>query len=301
MKKILACALALSLLLCCGCAAQAEEVQIVASFYPVYILAQNVLRDVEGVTLSCMTAPSTGCLHDYQLLTSDMRALAGAKALLINGAGMEAFLPQLAEQLPELEIVDCSAGVELLAQEDEADDHDHAHGHDHGEYNAHIWLSPLNAMAMVENMETALCRLLPEQADRIRSNASAYRQTLAAVDGELSAAISQLPRKQIVTFHEAFSYFAQRYGLEVVAVVALEPDEPLSVHMLTEVVDKVKATGCPPLFAEPQYESAAVRTVSQETGAPVYALDPLVTGDGAMTAYEDVMRKNLAVLQEALK
>ena len=72
-------------------------------------------------------------------------------------------------------------------------------------------------------------------------------------------------------------------------------------HMLAEVVDAVKAAGCPPLFTEPQYESAAVQAVSQETGAPVYALDPLVTGDGAMTAYQDVMRANLAVLQDALK
>ena len=84
-------------------------------------------------------------------------------------------------------------------------------------------------------------------------------------------------------------------------MVALEPDEPLSPRMLAEVVDAVKAAGCPPLFTEPQYESAAVQAVSQETGAPVYALDPLVTGDGAMTAYQDVMRANLAVLQEALK
>lgn len=300
MKKAAIIFLVFSLLLCCcGCSAQAENVQIVASFYPVYILAQNVLLDVDDVTLSCMTAPSTGCLHDYQLLTSDMRTLSGARALLINGAGMETFLPNLTQQLPSLAIVDCSQDVALLAEEDDME-HDHAHDHEHGEYNAHIWLDPKNAIQMVRNMEAALCQLLPEHAEQIHQNAADYCALLADLDQELASALSALPRKQIVTFHEAFPYFANAYGLEVVAVVALEPDEPLSPRLLETVADAVKAAGCPPLFAEPQYENAALQAVSQETGAPVYSLDPLVTGDGAITAYQDVMRSNLAVLLEAL-
>ena len=109
-----------------------------------------------------------------------------------------------------------------------------------------------------------------------------------------------LTRRQIVTFHEAFPYFAAAYDLEVVAVVALEPDEPLSPRMLARVVEQVRAAGNPPLISEPQYEGSALRAVAQETGAPVYELDPLVTGDGALTAYEDVMRKNAQTLIEAL-
>lgn len=299
MKKIFAVFMLLTLLLCCGCGAQAEETRLVASFYPVYILAENVLRDVPGVTLTSMTAPSTGCLHDYQLLTSDMRALSGAAAFLINGAGMEAgFLPEIQAQLPQLAIVDCSPGVALIAEDEE---HAHEHpDHDHGEYNAHIWLDPQNAIQMVRNLESGLSALLPQQAEKIRQNAEEYIARLEAVDAELAAAIAALPRKQIVTFHEAFPYFAKAYGLEVVAVVALEPDEPLSPRMLAEVVEAVRAAGNPPLFADPQYSGAALNAISQETGAPIYTLDPLVTGEGGLTAYEDAMRQNLAVLEQAL-
>ena len=277
MKKACTLLLALLLLSLSGCGAAAEDISVMATFYPVYVLAENVLDGVEGVSLSSMTPPSTGCLHDYQLLTSDMRALAKAQALLINGAGMEAFLDDVTGQFPNLNVIDCSPGVDLIAEEeDEEDDHDH--DHDHGEYNAHIWLAPENAVQMVKNL----------------------RDGLSALDAELRVAIEPLPRKKIVTFHEAFPYFARAYGLEVTAVVALEPDEPVSPRMLKEVIEKVKAAGNPPLFSEPQYENAALRTVAQETGAPVYELDPLVTGDGAKTAYEDVMRKNLQVLLEAL-
>ena len=299
MKKAFALLLALLLLSLSGCGAAAEDISIVATFYPVYVLAENVLDGVEGVSLSSMTPPSTGCLHDYQLLTSDMRALAKAQALLINGAGMEAILPDVKGQFPDLTVIDCSVGVELIAEEEDEDE-DHDHEHDHGEYNAHIWLAPENAVQMVKNLRDGLSALLPGQAERIAANADAYIARLSDLDAELRAAIEPLPRKQIVTFHEAFPYFARAYGLEVAAVVALEPDEPVSPRMLKAVIEKVKAAGNPPLFSEPQYENAALRTVAQETGAPVYELDPLVTGDGAKTAYEDVMRKNLQVLLEAL-
>ncbi len=299
MKKACTLLLALLLLSLSGCGAAAEDISVMATFYPVYVLAENVLDGVEGVSLSSMTPPSTGCLHDYQLLTSDMRALAKAHALLINGAGMETFLDDVTGQFPNLTVIDCSVDVDLIAEEED-EEADHDHDHDHGEYNAHIWLAPENAVQMVKNLRDGLSALLPDQAERIAANADAYIARLSALDAELRAAIVPLPRKKIVTFHEAFPYFARAYGLEVAAVVALEPDEPVSPRMLKEVIEKVKAAGNPPLFSEPQYENAALRTVAMETGAPVYELDPLVTGDGAKTAYEDVMRKKLQVLLEAL-
>lgn len=282
-----------------GCGAAEENVTVMATFYPVYVLAENVLDGVEGVTLLSMTAPATGCLHDYQLLTKDMRALSGAQMLLVNGAGMESFLPDVESQFPELRIVDCSQGVALIA-EDEHEEDEHEEHHDHGAYNAHIWLAPKNAVQMVENMREALTELLPDQTEAINANAQAYTERLTALDRELAEEIAQLPRRTIVTFHEAFPYFAQAYDLQVAAVAALEPDEPVSPRMLADVIAAVKAAGNPPLFAEPQYENAALRAVAQETGAPVYELDPLVTGEGQLTAYEDTMRQNLAVLKQAL-
>ncbi|MBR1585823.1 MAG: zinc ABC transporter substrate-binding protein [Clostridia bacterium] len=299
MKRLLAvCLLAAMLLPLGGCAASAENVTVMVTFYPLYILAENVLDGVENVTLLSMTTPSTGCLHDYQLLPRDMRALATAQLLLINGAGMESFLPEVEKQFASLQVVDCSQGVDLLAEED----HDEVEetGHDHGEFNAHIWLDPQNAIQMVNNMTAAFTDLLPDRAGQIRENAQAYTQLLTDLDAELREAIAQLPRKKIVTFHEAFPYFARAYGLDVVAVVALEPEEPVSPRMLAEVIAAVKENDNPPLFSEPQYENAALKAVAQETGAPVFELDPLVTGEGEKTAYQDVMRKNLAVLQEAL-
>ncbi|MBE5786719.1 MAG: zinc ABC transporter substrate-binding protein [Clostridiales bacterium] len=299
MKKLLSFLLALCLLPPVAGLAREEKIEVVASFYPVYILAKNVLDEVEGVSLSSMTTPATGCLHDYQLLTSDIRALSRAHVFLINGAGMEGFLPDIMDQLPDLKVVDCSQGVGLLCA-DEEHDHDHHHDHDHGEYNAHIWLDPENAVIMVENIRAALALALPDQADRINDNAAAYTARLLALDAELEAALAPFAGQPIVTFHESFPYFAKAYGLHVAAIVAMEPDAPLSPRMVAQVVDTVREAGNPPLFAEPQYRSAALRAISQETGAPVYPLDPLATGPDCLTAYEDTMRSNLSALLEAL-
>ena len=301
MKKVL-CLLLAAFLFLSGSGVLAEDVNIVASFYPVYIFAKNILKDIPGVSLSCMTAPSTGCLHDYQLLTGDMRLLSQADALVINGAGMEGFLPDVLSQLPDLQLIDASEGIELICA-DEEHHHDHGHEHDHEaeeEYNAHIWLAPKNAIRMVENITSHLCTLLPSYADQISENADAYQLSLEELNALISDSLMAASSRRIVTFHDSFPYFAHAYGLEIVAVVSLEPDEPLSPRMLTDVVRTVQQAGNPPLFAEPQYKNAALEVIGRETGAPVYRLDPLVTGDGSLTAYEDGMMKNLNTLLEAL-
>ena len=287
-KKTL-CILLLSALLTASAGAET----VVTSFYPIQLLALNLLHGAEGVELVNLAAPGTGCLHDYQLSTGDMKALARADVFLINGAGMESYLDHVMQNLPDLPIVDASAGVELL--EDVSGEM---------EYNAHIWLDAGNAIRMAENLSAGLIEALPEQAELIAANRDALAARLAALDTELREGIAGLPRRDIVTFHEAFPYFARAYGLEVAAVVVLEPGDSLSPRQLAELVDTVTRLGNPPLFTEPQYESLAAETIAAETGAPIYELDPCVTGpseDIPLTYYEDVMRRNLQVLQEALQ
>lgn len=304
MKKGFLVLLALLMLMTSAAPARAQEpVKIVTTFYPIYIFAQNVLDGVEGVEVKNLTHPTTGCLHDYQLLATDMVTLSRADALIINGGGMESFVPMLETQYPQLPIIDTSEGVDLLLNDamlSEGHSHDDGHNHDHGDFNSHIWLDPQNAIKMTQKIAQKAAELLPEKADQIMANAAAYEEKLQALDSEIRESLEGLTRRDIVTFHEAFPYFAKAYGLNVVAVVALEPEEALSPQMLKELVEKVKAANLPPLFTEPQYDDKAAKAVAQETGAKVYELDPVVTGDGAKDAYETVMRRNVKTLLEAL-
>ena len=284
---------------------------VVTSFYPIYLFALNLTDGLDGVEVHNLAAPGTGCLHDYQLQTSDMKKLAQADVFLINGAGMESFLPGVTDAFPDLRVVDASAGVDLLDAEVEGvvidahgEDEDHDHDHADGSYNAHIWLDAANAQIMVSNLAEGLMAALPDRAEAIAANRDAYLARLAALDAELTEGLAGLPHKDIITFHEAFPYFAQAYGLNVAAVVNREPGDALSPARLAELVQVVRDLGAPPLFVEPQYDDMAARTLSAETGAPVYQLDPVVTGpeeDIPLTYYEDMMRQNMAVLQEALR
>jgi zinc transport system substrate-binding protein len=303
MKKILL-AILIAALMNTYPAALAQEKIVVTSFYPIYVLARNLTVGIGDIRVENLAAPNTGCLHDYQLLTGDMRTLSGAQVLLINGAGMEGYLNTVTGQFPKLQIVDASKSIPLLDSQGE-NEHTHVAGTEFSEHedNAHIWLDAKNAIVMVKNLRDGLQAAFPEYNDAISQNAAAYIQRLDALDAELKAGLEGFPQKDIITFHEAFPYFAKAYGLHVAAVVNREPGEALSPAQLAELADLVRTLGIPPLFTEPQYPDLAARTLSAETGAKVYELDPLVTGpmdDMALTAYEDGMRNNMQVLIQAL-
>ena len=294
MKKLLT----LLLVLCLAPAAALGET-IVTSFYPIYLFTLNLTDGVEGIEVRNLAAPETGCLHDYQLQTSDMKALNQADAFLVNGAGMESYLDNVFKTFPKLPVTNASVGIELLCDEV----HEHEDGHVHAVANAHVWLDAGRAIAMVNNLAQGLMTACPDDADQIAANRDAYTARLAALDAELKEGLAGLSGRNVITFHEAFPYFAQAYGLHVAAVVNREPSDSLSPAALASLVKTVRELGNPPLFVEPQYADVAAQTIARETGAPIYTLDPIVTGpvqDVPLTYYEDVMRRNMAVLLEAL-
>ncbi len=297
MKKITSLLLA-AFLFALPVLARAETVA--TSFYPIYLLTINLTQGVDGVDVHNLAAPGTGCLHDYQLQTSDMKALAQADVFLVNGAGMESYLTHVYDAFPSLPVVEASTGVELL----DDDDMPVAIGEGETEVNAHIWLDPQNAIIMVQNLCEGLSQAMPEHRKAFESNRDAYCARLEALDAALTEGLKDLPHKDIITFHEAFPYFAKAYGLNVVAVVNREPGDALSPARLSELVKLVETLGTPPLFVEPQYEDMAAQTLAQETGAKVYTLDPVVTGPEdaaeALTYYETTMLANMETLQTAL-
>ena len=297
-KSMLSALLALALAMCSGCAAEEDAGKtIVTSFYPMYVFTQNVVRDVPGVRVVNMASESAGCLHDYQLQTRDMVTLEGADALVINGGGMEQFMDKVIAQRPELPVINASDGIEMLCGEDDHDGHDH----DHGVYNAHVWLDPELAMRQVQNIADGLAAVDSENAEAYQRNAAAYKARLQALHAELSAQLAPLAGSAIVTFHEAFTYFADAYGLVVAGVIANDAGEEPSTRQIAATCDLVKQYQVKALFVEPQYPTKSAETIARETGTKVFTLDPVVSGDGSPESYENAMRENARVLTEALE
>jgi len=295
MKRVFAFLLALVLLP----AASLGET-IVTSFYPIWLLALNLADGVPGLEVRNLAAPGTGCLHDYQLQTGDMKVLSEADLFLVNGAGMESYLDHVFSAFPDLPVAEAAAGIPLLTETDALTI---GENEDDGEINAHIWLSAANAAVMAENLAKAMEAQFPDRQEKIEDNRKALQARLLALDQELREGLSGLPRNGIITFHEAFPYFARAYGLDIVAVVNREPGETLTPAQLAQLAEAIVALDAPPLFVEPQYEDLSARTLAAETGAAIYTLDPVVTGpeeDVPPDYYETVMRRNMETLREAL-
>ncbi len=288
-------------LLFSGCAAQTDgQKVIVTSFYPMYILTQNVAAGIDGVTVQNMAEQNVGCLHDYQLQTRDMVTLEGADALVINGGGMEQFMDKVMTLREDLLVIDASEGIEMLpsASEHDHDDHDD-HDHEGEVMNAHVWLDPSLAMVQVRNIAEGLANADPDHADAYRSNAEAYILKLEQLKAEIAEQLAPYAGREIITFHEAFTYFAEAFGLHVAGVIATEPGEEPSTRDIADTCDLVNTLGIRTLFVEPQYPQKAAQTIARETGASIYTLDPCVSGDGSMESYENIMRENARVLTEA--
>ncbi|MBQ9008043.1 MAG: zinc ABC transporter substrate-binding protein [Clostridia bacterium] len=280
--------LILSILCMLGLSAEAEEFRILTTFYPMYILTQNVAGGIDGVTVSNMAEQTVGCLHDYTLQTRDMVMLEEADALVINGGGMEQVMDRVASTQAGLPVIDASQGIEMQASIEE------------GLLNAHVWLDPQMAIVQVKNIAEGLAGADPAHADRYREQAEAYIGRLRDLDAEMAEALTPLAGKEIITFHEAFNYLAQRYGLVVAGVIANEPGEEPSTRQIAETCDLVSRLGIGTLFTEPQYPQTAAKIISGETGASIYVLDPCVSGSGLPESYEQIQRENARILREAL-
>ena len=301
MKKnaLIALVLILSLFAAAGCAAQ--QFSILTTFYPMYIFTLNIADGVEGVTVENMADQSVGCLHDYQLQTRDMVALEKAGALVINGGGMEQFMDKVISMRGDLPVIEASAGIEMLPLAGHAHEHEHEHGEEVcDEMNAHVWLDPALALTQIQNIAEGLCAADPAHADAYRANAQVYASRIEALRQQMIETLDPVRGEKIITFHEAFPYFANAFGIEIAGVIEHDQGEEPGTREIAEACDRVKELGIRALFAEPQYPQKAAETIARETGAGLYRLDPVVSGDGGKESYETIMRENARVLLEAL-
>jgi len=272
-----------------GCTKKEDSARltVVTSFYPMYIMTANIVKDVPGAKLVNMAPPFSGCLHDYQMTPQDMKTLSRADILVINGAGMESFLDDVIKQNPNLSVIDASLGIELIKNGDNI--------------NPHIFVSISGAIRQVRNIEAGLEKADPEYIGYYRENVQRYLVKLEALKENMQQALKDFKNRNIITFHEAFPYFAREFNLNILAVIEREPGSEPSAGELARTIEIVRKNKVKALFAEPQYPAKSAQTIAQETGAKVYILDPAVTGPMEPDAYIQAMGKNMEVLKEALK
>ena len=283
--------------------AEKESFVITASFYPVYIAALNVAGDIDGVEVRNLTQPQTGCLHDYQLTTEDMKAMADSDVLLINGGGIESFVSKVAKTYPKLSIINLSASFAELPEEDEEEeDHDHEdaahedadhedadhdHDHDHGEQNSHFWMDIELYRKEVESMEEGLSIRDPVHADQYKKNAEAYLKKLESLQSEEVELKAALSGKKVVVFHEAFLYLAEDLDMQVTMTMDLDEERQVSAGEVRQVLDALALSDDKIIFAERTYGEEMGDRMTEEASATVIYLDPLTRPKDGQESEQD--------------
>lgn len=288
--------------------AEKESFVITASFYPVYIAALNVAGDIDGVEVRNLTQPQTGCLHDYQLTTEDMKAMADSDVLLINGGGIESFVSKVAKTYPKLSIINLSASFAELPEEDEEEeDHDHEdaahedadredadredadhdHDHDHGEQNSHFWMDIDLYRKEVESMEEGLSIRDPVHADQYKKNAEAYLKKLESLQSEEAELKEALAGKKVVVFHEAFLYLAEDLDMQVTMTMDLDEERQVSAGEVRQVLDALALSDDKIIFAERTYGEEMGDRMTEEASATVIYLDPLTRPKDGQESEQD--------------
>lgn len=253
---------------------------VVTSFYPMYIAALNVVGENDHIRLENLSEPQTGCLHDYQLTPADMQLLSTADAFIINGGGIESFLGEVAEQYPDLTIINASEQVDLI------------------EDNAHAWMNIEDYMTQVKTIEAELSAADPADAEQFSENADAYLAKLSSLKEQTDAVKPLTEGKNIVIFHEAYEYVAEEFGMQVSYVMDLDEERQVSAGEVADVVRTVTDGGVRVILAEELYGKDMGDTVESETDAKICYLDTLVRGDYDADSYLNAMQQNITLLKE---
>ena len=281
-------------LLLSGCQTADTPAMVVATTLPVYDFTVALCQSTD-ITVERLINESVSCLHDYSLSVSQVKAVESAEIIVCSGAGLEDFLSDLLESSVK---VDASAGISLLCTSHSHDHDDHAHHahEDTQDVDAHIWLSPANASCMAKNIAAGLIDHYPQHEQQIQNNLTVLLQNLDVLQQYGQQTLSELRSRDLITFHDGFSYFADSFDLHILEAVEEESGSEASAKELIHLITLVQDYKLPAIFTETHGSVSAANVISRETGANIYALD-MCMGD---TGYFEAMYRNIDTIKEAL-
>ncbi len=300
-------AVSLALPLLAGAATPAAPLKVVASFSIIADLARNVGGD--RVRITTLVGPN-GDAHVYEPKPADAAALAQAQVILVNGLGLEGFLPRLiAASGTHAPVVELTRGVTPLPNAGTGAGHgshsDQGTRRDGGRYDPHAWQSVANAEIYVRNITRAFCTADAAGCDDYRERAAAYGQRLKALDNDIKARFAAIPakRRTVITSHDAFNYFQHEYGLTFLAPEGVSTEAEPSAAGVAVLIRQVKASHASALFIENITNPKLIEQIARDTGVKVGGTlysDALSPPSGPASTYMDMMRHNVKTITAAI-
>ena len=283
----------------CGSAANAAQPQVLA----VESFLADITRNVVGDRLTVDSLIPEGLdPHAFDPTPQDVARITDSRVLVVNGAGLEAWLqPVLENAGGEHIVIEAAAGLQSRPPTTGLSEHGE-------ETDPHFWLDPLSVVAYVENIRAGLSRADPDGAGDYAKNAAAYTDQLTQLDDWIRAQIETIPpeRRLMVTNHESFGYYADRYGLTIVGAIIpnASPSASPSAQELAGLIQTIRASGAPAIFLETGTNAQLAEQLAAETGIQVVtglSTHSLTLPDGAATDYIGMMRYNTQMIVQALQ
>lgn len=283
------------------------EVNVLCTTVPVTLLAKAVIDGVGGYKVTTMLPAAIGCPHDYALTPQDMRKLAKADVIIINGLGMEDFLDGAIPRVNRKAlVVDSSKGVKGLLpfrdSEEECSEHGHEHRHEHKHehaWNEHLFAAPGTAAELVRRIAEELSVKFPEDSVKFSANAKKYREALLNLDKEYRAFGKSIPaeKRNIAVQHGIFDYLASALGLHVTEYLQPHTGSEPSAAQIREMTAHLKRHGASAILAEKNYPSKVTDLVSRETKIPVLTLSVQPESGATPEAFLKLHRDNLEAMK----
>ena len=266
------------------------EIKVVTTIKPLHSLIANVM---EGVGEPSLIIEGSTSPHSFTLKPSHAKLLEEADIIFWVGEGIETFMERPLESIVKnaevVEFMEIESINKLKFREEsifeDHDDHDghdehddeheghDDHGHAHGEFDAHIWLDPMNAKEMVLEIAHELSHLDPANEDKYNVNAKATNLALDEMIDDISQNINK--DAKFVVFHDAYQYFEERFGVRAAGALTLNTDVLPGAKQIDEIQDVVKDRGINCIFSEPQFNPKIISTIAQDTNIQTGVFDPL--------------------------
>jgi zinc/manganese transport system substrate-binding protein len=285
MRRLLLCVL----LLIASPLHAAEPLNVVASFS----ILGDFVRTIGGDHVNVTTLVGHDSdVHVYTPAPSDAKRIADAKLVIVNGLGLEGWMPRLVQSAgSKATIVTASAGIAPLKLGSAAD--------------PHAWQSVPNAKVYVTDIANALVAADPDDAELFRTQAKTYLEKLEALDREVRDAVAKIPpeRRKVISTHDAFGYFAAEYGVQFIAPLGVSTETEPSARDIAAIIGQIKAQKIPAVFLENISDDRLIRRIAAETGAKVGGTlisDGLTGEKGPAPTYIDMVRHNIKALTSAL-
>jgi manganese/iron transport system substrate-binding protein len=284
---------------------EAGALRVVATTTVFADLVANV-----GGTKAAVTSlvPKGGEVHTFDPTPSDVSRVAEADLVVMNGLGLDEWIAQIVRDsgsaAPVVELGEDLEGVTYIEGGEEHAEPAASDVHGHGGVNPHLWLNVAYVQLYVDRITGALVAADPEDAATYQANGAAYRARLGDLDAWVREQIAtiQMANRKLVSFHEAFPYFAAAYGLEIVGTIVEAPGQDPSAGEIAALVEAITASGAKAVFTEAQFSPELAETVAAEAGVAVVSdLYNDSLGDPPVDSYEGMIRWDTDKTVEALR